>query len=645
VAFLRRPVVAKPTPTPEPEESPPPPVHEPPLDEWAAHAMIASTANVPLANAGAWATWKYGNRDWQIEAWRLFDVVGELRFLSAWIGDSVSQARLYVARINDNGEEEGEVTDSKIARLAAIPLGSGSQRDDNLRLMGIDLAIAGEAWVVGEGVLTEKPKSWFVLTSGQIRRVGEVTMVNRPMSVGGGILELKDGNDVLIRSWRPHPNDIAQSDSPTRSAIPPLREIELLTKREFAELESRLVGAGILPIPEGWDFPRSEGDPEGMDGLTAVLQRAAATNIKEQSLASALVPIIVTIPDSSLEHLDKIKPITFWSDLSDQIVTLKEKAILRLGATFEVPSEILTGMGDSNHWTSWAISEEGIKRIKPYLATIADTLTRGFLHPLLKLQGVEDVESYTYAFDVAPLSVRPNRLPEAIELNDRGLLSNEETVKAGAFTKEQMPSDRERLTNIIYKAILQNPAMIADPGVQAVLGIVLNLAPPAEEAPAIEAPPAEEDNEATPDTLDDGPADGETPGPDTAAILDGLIASAEAAEREARQRDGFTLACELLVVRALEKAGTRAGGTKVRGHRYRDTPTHELHVRLGPLREESLQRALEGAWAHVDTVADEYAVCPDVLRDGLDAYTRDLLTHGVAHSRDLLAVSLRSVPV
>src|SRR5690606_38535311 len=110
-----------------------------------------------------------------------------------------------------------------------------------------------------------------------------------------------------------------------------------------------------------------------------------------------------------------------WSDLSEQIVALKEKAILRLGATFEVPSEILTGMGDSNHWTSWAISEEGIKRIKPYLATIADTLTRGFLHPLLKLQGVEDPESYTYAFDVAPLSVRPNRLPEAIELNDRGL--------------------------------------------------------------------------------------------------------------------------------------------------------------------------------------------------------------------------------
>src|SRR5690606_16676425 len=104
-------------------------------------------------------------------------------------------------------------------------------------------------------------------------------------------------------------------------------------------------------------------------------------------------------------------------------------------------------------------------------------------------QGVEDPESYTYAFDVAPLSVRPNRLPEAIELNDRGLLSNEETVKAGAFTTEQMPTDRERLTNVIYKALLQNPSLIADPGVQAILGLTLAIPAPTQETPAIESGP------------------------------------------------------------------------------------------------------------------------------------------------------------
>lgn len=638
MAFRRRPVVAKP-PIPEPEQTPP--------EIEPAKSLVAATAPVSLANEGSWASWKYGNRDWQIEAWRLYDVVGELRFLAGWIGDSVSQARLYVAKLDDNGEPEGEVTEPEIARLASVPLGSGSQRDDNLRLMGIDLAVAGEAWIVGEDVLTENPKSWFVLTTGQVRRVGETTTVMRPLSVGGGILELRDGRDVLIRSWRPHPNDIAQSDSPTRSAIPPLREVELLTKREFAELESRLIGAGILPIPEGWDFPRGEGDPEGMDGFTAVLQRAAATNIREQSLASALVPIIVTVPDRALEHLDKIKPITFWSDLSEQIPVLKEKAILRLGATFEVPSEILTGMGDSNHWTSWAISEEGIKRIKPYLATIADTLTRGFLHQILARQGVADYEKYTYAFDVAPLSVRPNRLPEAIELNKMGLLSNDETVKAGAFTEEQMPTNRERLENILYQALQQNPALLADPAIQAILGLSLAIPATATETPAIESGDEEttDDGEATPDTLDEGMPDGESPSPQSAAIihnLDVMIAAAEAREAaRSEQWAGFVSACELLVLRALERAGGRLVSAADRRGRYKDVPVHELHTRPAqPPGKQGCDKALDGAWTHAAVIGTGFTIPSKPLAATLDTYCRCLLESRVAHTRENLEATL-----
>lgn len=1024
-------------------------------------AMTAATAVVELGRESAWATWRFGNFDWQVEAWRLYDVVGELRFLAGWIGDSVSQARLYVTRIDETGEETGEVDDKRIAQMAAVPLGTGSQRDDNLRLLGIDLAIGGEAWIVSEDGATPKPKNWFVVSGSQIRREGGLISVERPIQFGGKILTLRDGNDLLLRSWRPHPNAILQSDSPTRSAIPILREIELLTKREFAELESRLVSAGVWFLPEGIDFPRGEDDPEGIEGFMALMQRLAATNIRDQSQASAMVPIMATIPDSLLEHLDKFKdPTTFWSPVSAEVMDMKERAIRRLGATFEVPSEILTGIGDSNHWcvddqteiltaqgwrthdqinsgdtvltlnhdtglsewqsigqvkrwdvtdlemismegrghsslttpnhrwpilsgarkaqrarrftvtenlsandflitgalnadipdvakytdafveimgwyttegtchlrpgrsvprvsiyqshtanpdnvarirgaltalygpetpghldkggrrasdetlerrkrtgelrdagksvpeistlvgvsrvqvakdlkildgllsptprktlpkwnavtngnmtvfklntvagkpfteiapgrvvpanfvqdltrgqlelfidtcirgdghygttttfaqkdpamveafelasilsgrsvrsftrstmgftehvqngvsvksqtvwrpnrpspsrpfdptsrvsytgviwcpttpnqtwlarrkgtvyytgnTSWAIGEEGIKRIKPYLATIADTLTRGFLVPALEAEGIEDADRYAYAFDVAPLAVRPNRHQEAIELSDRYLLSDEATVLASAFAPEQMPTEPERLKMLLFRSVAKDPSLLADPVVQAALGMKETISIPASQTPAISGPPPGTDppEQGTPDTLDDGMPDAGSPGPGTARalavrepmqdLLDAriqvLVASVEAeATDDTETEDELTparIVAKALALRGLEVAGGRITNPTDRQRRWADVPRYELHVHVGPLPEAKARKALDGCFAQAPLLLDGTGIAPDTMIETVTGFCSTLLVSGVAYTdRDLFAVVDRMRP-
>src|SRR5262245_8725476 len=130
---------------------------------------------VDLSDASSWKTWKFGNVDWQVEGWRLYDIVAEHRFLSNWIGDSLSQARLYVAELDERGEEIGETEDPRISALAGIPLGTGSQRDDALRLTGVDLAVGGECWIIGEGAAASPEKAtgaWFVVTGAALKRVG-----------------------------------------------------------------------------------------------------------------------------------------------------------------------------------------------------------------------------------------------------------------------------------------------------------------------------------------------------------------------------------------------------------------------------------------------------------------------------------------
>jgi len=613
-------------------------------------ALAGATAVVDLKEGSSWATWKFGNTDWQAEAWRLRDIVGEHHFLTGRIGDSIAQARLYVTEVNETGEETGEVEDEAIRRLAAVPLGTGAQRDDNLRLAGVDLAVGGECWIVGEGAAVRPEQaegSWFVVTGAAVKREGGRVKVKRPKQRnGGGWLELTDGTDILIRCWRPHPNDTDQADSFSRPAIVPLREIELLTKREFAELDSRLTGAGIMFLPEGVDWPHEDSDPPGLSGFMAYLQRAAAASMSNQGDARSMVPIMATIPDHLLEHLDKIKPLTFWSELSAEIGPMKDKAILRVANMAEIPGEVLTGIGNANHWTAWLISDEGIRWIKGYLGLIAEALTRGFLRRALESMGITEPERYAFAFDTSTLASKPNRLEEAERLHDRGLISDEELVKAAAFSVDQMPTEAERAKQIVYKLVLAQPDMALDPEVQALLGL-----------PAIKSvglPPTaaqNADSDTDDDTGEQGPPNGGQPDePDEAAAIVAsldrrieLVAARPLAALPSAEAV-FNASSKLLVFRALELAGGRLTTPLERSQRGRwgDVPRYQLHHRVGPITPEKALKVTEGAWNHLPETAADLGVDPAAFRTVLERYVTELLTRGIQHHDDLLFATLKA---
>ena len=610
-------------------------------------SLSAATAIVDLSGTSSWRTWKFGNKDWQAEGWRLYDIVPEHHFLTGRIGESVAQARLYVTEVSETGEETDEVEDERIKRLAAVPLGTGSQRDDNLRLAGIDLAVGGECWIVGEGAATSPEMaegSWFVVTGAALSRVGDEVSVKRPQQRGGSKLTLTDGVDILIRCWRPHPNDTDQADSFTRSAIVPLREIELLTKREFAELDSRLTGAGIMFLPEGIDFPREETDPEGLAGFMAYIQRAAAASMADQSRASAMVPIMATIPDQLLEHLDKLQPINFWSELSAEITPMKDKAITRLASAAEIPNEVLTGIGDANHWTAWLISEEGTRWIKGYLGLIADALTRGFLRIALASMGVANPERYAFAFDTSTLAARPNRLEDALKLREMFLLSDIETVKAGAFDETQMPTVQERAQQILIQVVQTQPGLLLDPAIQAALGLPAITT----EGAAPQIAPAPDDTEEE-DPADGPPNDGDPQEPDDAAssraismALNNRLAELTATRVVApvSPANVFNASAKLMVFRALELAGGRLATPAERRGRWAEVPRHELHGRVGPITPEKAEKVLEGAFNHVGAVAADLGVDAGDLERLLRGYVTELLTRGMVHHDDLLYAAL-----
>jgi hypothetical protein len=613
--------------------------------------LTAATAVVDLTPGSSWSTWKFGHRDWQREAWRLYDVTGELWKLSNRIGDSVAKARLYVTEVGEDGEEQGEVSDERIRQLSAVPMGTGAQRDDCLRLAGVDLAVGGECWIVGEGAANFPEKAegtWFVVTAGAIKREGGTLKVRRPKNRSdGGWLTLQDGTDILIRCWGSHPDDLDQADSFTRSAIVPLREIELLTKREFAELDSRLTGAGMMFVPESIDFPRGEDDPEGLAGFMAYVQRAAAASMRDQSTANAMVPIMVSVPDELMQYVSDLKPVTFWSDLSAEIGPMKERAIARVASFAEIPAEVLSGIGDANHWTAWLISEEGTRWISRYLGNIADALTRGFLQLALTSMGVADPERYAFAFDTSTLAARPNRLEDALKLRELFLISDEETVKAGAFDVEQMPTVAERAAQLLLKVVQTQPDLMLDPAVQAALGLpqIEQVGLPAtadqnadgergNEPGGQQGPP--NDGEA-----DDPPDDGEARSREITAALDRRIELAAARPMPPPSPEAvFNAACKLMVYRALELAGGRLTTPQERRGRWGDVPRHELHHHVGPITSEKAARVTDDAWRHVGVAAADLGVDQEDLQRLLSGYVLELLTRGIRHHDDFLYAAL-----
>jgi hypothetical protein len=619
-------------------------------------ALTAASVKMSINGVG-WRNWRFGDQAWQMEAWRMYDIIGELRKYANWIGAAVSKCRLYVAEIDENGEPGREVEDPKIAALAAEPLGKGPKKDEALRLLGTNLAVVGECYIVAEdGGGPGGADLWYVVSGSELQQVGNEVLITRPAMAGlGGEFYYREGVDALIRCWTPHPRRSMWADSSVRAAIPVLRKIETTMKRSFAELDSRLTGAGLLILPQNVDFPRGDNVPEGVDGFAHQLTATAMESIEDRSSAPAMVPLVITVPPDSV---DKIKFITFWSELSDKIQEMEDASIKRLAAELDIPLEVITGMGDTSHWNAWAIAEETVRIfIEPVLQRIAEALDHGYLDAALEFMGL-DPERYTYAFDVTPLTVKPNRGPEALQLNAAGLLSDEETLIAHGYTDEQAQQPEERVRRLIEQALPNKPELLAEPVILKLLGLdpaKFKMEPPPQqvapgqpgapggggrELPAGSQDVSEQKNEqinrGEPAT---NPARGEAAPAATTAAAPAVSA-------------GLRSMAHLAMIRALGVAGSRLISHRERD-RYPGTPKHELHTRYGAITHERAEGVLRGVWEELAAAADPAdSIHPARLQGVLHGLAVDLLTRGMGYKRDELfnlldyaAVRLQAVPV
>jgi hypothetical protein len=417
---------------------------------------------------------------------------------------------------------------------------------------------------------------------------------------------------LVIRIWRPHPVEKGCATSPSRAALPILSEIERLTMHVAAQVDSRLVSAGIVFLPNEMTFAVIDEDGNTITGssdlFVQTLQDVASRAIANRDSASALVPIVISADG---ESLDKPNHMKFWSDLDAQAIELRTEAIRRLALSMDMPPEILTGQGDTNHWSAWSIDESAIKsHTEPLLARIADDLAIGYLRGMLTDDGMdpEEARAYGIGVDTTEMRLRPNRSQEALELWDRGVLNAQTLVEETGFKAENIQDDAEHRRWFIDKvASGQTQPEIVEAALRA-LGINLEVRAEVDDPD----PDRPDSHEARPT-----PSLQEHPSRDMPDINEASLLAAS----------------EVLVFRALERAGNR-----LRNKIQRKIPgvgaaeTYMFHkVDTG-----TLEFVLEDAWQNVDRFAARYGADPQRLTDCLDAYTRAILVEQKPHDPEMM---------
>jgi hypothetical protein len=592
-----------------------------------------------------------GGKSWQDEAWLYLEKVGELEYFVSWRASSASRCRLVASALDDQGAPTGVIPDDdsnaeKVRKIVSDIAGGVSGQIKIMHRAAYLLSIVGECWV---GLVvrdasretatngTELPvditrpgyqlEQWYVFGREDIKS-----------SQSGIELKLPDGTkhefnpevDLLFRVWDEHPKDPSKPVSPVWSNRDVLASIVRAAAAVDQAHNSRLIGNGIMFVPQEMSLPNQVAptalpvgqtdtndpvpffEPNAAQSLQDLLFDVAAAAKKDPESQAANLPIVAAVPGEMIKHVAWLRA---GADIPETTLKIEEFDIRRLATGLHVAPERLLGMSQGNHWTGWLIDESDVKvHIAPVVEIITSAMTQEVLRQKLAEEGI-DPDAYVVWYDASSLTQDPDKTDEARDAFDRGALTAKALREHLGFDDE----DGYDLTDADGWIELALDKIALDPANASVFFPIIEAA--AERvglevrAPAAVLPPGNSAPE------DEDPADTEPEEPTTAPEEDEPPLTAAA----------MTIA-RMCVNRALELANKRRR-TRSAADLYRGIPIELAHTRLEPV---PLTEAADLIKGWTTGVVDD-----DLRSLGLHPHAFRAMVEGVAS----LALVTASAPV
>lgn len=456
---------------------PEPAAHRPKL-----RAMTAAGQRINLASPQPVVNRR---TQWQEDAWAFRDTVPELQFVASFVRSSLGRLRVFPAERRPRGiapqpldkapglkhakddqdaKVEVETTISDATRRAAIAASSRLNLDQFgstlLARLGENLEFAGEAFLLGEA--GEEGEEWSIRSVSEVQVGHNTVRIVEPGSPGTGSgRDLDPSQCELLRLWNPHPRYHQWPDSPIQALLNTCRAMVTLSDRGYAHDRSRISKGKALYLPDELSLTRPGTAPvdAGVDGALedddpffAELTEFMMTPIADPADPSAVVPLVIRGPaqtaDGSGLMKDAIGTIDLHNEDPKDLDTRRDNLVAILARGIDLPPEVLTGIGDTNHWNGAVISAETVKsHIEPRAERMCDALTVAYLWPALKAMGIPRAEREKVClwFDPSELMQAPDRAQAAKDVHEAGAISDATLRRSTGFSDEDAPTDREKL--------------------------------------------------------------------------------------------------------------------------------------------------------------------------------------------------------
>jgi hypothetical protein len=546
--------------------------------------------------------------DWQDEAWDLFDLVGEFRYYVGWRAASCSRVRLIASDVDpQTGLPTGQTENARVNQIITSMAGGVPGQSQMIKRLTECLTVPGEAWqcIIFDPLQGER---WITVTKEEMHRNGRGVEIDLPE---GGRHELAMPRDSLIRIWNPRPRKANEPDSPVRACLDPLREIVRTTKTISNASKSRLIGNGVVFVPQEMSLPPvnapglspiqfGPGTP-AVQQLQELLWQVANTAYDDEDSMAALIPMFATVP---AEFVDKVQHLKFDNTVTDIAIKVRNDAISRLAMGLDVSPERLLGLGNqSNHWSAWQIADEDVQlHIAPVMETICQTLNETILRVVFEREGI-DPDRFMVWYDSSQLTIDPDKTDNA----EKAFLNGTITAEAYRDYLGLANDDAYDYTTIEGWQQWAQDHVSAKPELMGTLAPLLG--PIAEVYPELSvnfipeiepAPEPEDSGESEPDT------EGEPPPVEAVAASAGQLNDAQLA------------VIDLLTLRALELVGKRR--RRPTDHaRLRDVPMHQTHRYMQPVSDTEIPKLMAG-WD--GAIEDEVLARLNLNRDDVAAAVR-----------------------
>lgn len=430
-------------------------------------AFTAAATKIDSTNRTEAQRLKKLRQPWQEEAWEYRDAVGELRYATTYLGNSARRMVLVPSAYVDGelnpvplDKVEGcppSVIDACHDALDRLAAGGQIALGGMLRDVTENFEVAGECYLLGYE--EQGTEVW------EIRSISEI-VVNSDGVIGLRDITNPSSNAVeplppkayISRLWWPHPRRKQLADSPFKGILDIAEELLILSRDIRAAGRSRLANNGILLVPDSLTIVRADmaedaEDSETGDQFLTQLVTTAMAAIQDEGSASAILPVVVRGPAEALQHMRQVTISRQDPSNADK----RQELLTRMATSIDLPSEVLTGKADLNHWTSWQVSDDTFRHhIEPIVQVEVDALTLGYYRPELTARQVDEewVNRIVLWYDPTNLVTHPDRSTDAQNAHDRLVLSDEALRDYMGFEESDAPETEELLRRLAQKAQL-----------------------------------------------------------------------------------------------------------------------------------------------------------------------------------------------